>query len=600
MGVALASPAIVEGSLHAAAQSSAIVHQGQDPEWPIMIDALDRAHTGGFWLDRSLHRRDLRPVSATLVHLLPGRAPYHPAPYFALLALLHGIAVALVHRLGRRVGGERGAIAGALIFAVHPAAAFEVWHGAYSEFLLGALFTLAGLASILASADAGWRRSTWLLGLVLLAAAVGCEESFVAGPIIALLWLRALGLGAGLGRGRLAALLGAGLLPGLAYWLHHFATLAPYGLAYANGPTPQPPLLRFICLALDPYFHVRRTLALFRADQGPWFESAIGASSFGAEVYAVELPLTILAVAGLLFLARRVGALRVGLLAMILPAILLAAHPTICRTWELVLGNRYPGLRQAYVFAAFWALFVALVGGRLLADARPRRRLAAAAAIAALVGWELHVAVQVRAAVTEKAAKIAATTAAAGCALPAELPRGAHVYLFGEPGLRTDAAPIWWMLERGDLDLRFETITYSDEPGPADAILRRDARTLEIRRADGSPYPWIEWAREPEEGRLGRWLAAGGRIVINGFRHPIRSPGTVFPLNLIPEDRVTILEVEGPLIRAISLEIAAGVDAPTTVLVATQGGRMVRVRCPKDHAPCATEPYDPSPREACR
>ena len=214
-----------------------------------------------------------RPVVFATFAFEAGAAP---ALFHATNLVLHTLAACLLLAAGSALGAGRGAaLAGALLFALHPVQSEAVLYVSGRTDVLGAAFALAALW--LHARGAGWRDAPALRGARLGAAlcfglSLGCKESSAALPIAFAVGDRML---AAKRRGSLAELLRlwpyALVLVAYAGWR---ASLPGEGLALA-GPGDAPARLATALAALADYARllvlpVGLHLERFASSDPPW------------------------------------------------------------------------------------------------------------------------------------------------------------------------------------------------------------------------------------------------------------------------------------------------------------------------------------------
>ncbi|MCC6767371.1 MAG: tetratricopeptide repeat protein [Deltaproteobacteria bacterium] len=185
-----------------------------------------------------LHYRPLRTLSYRLDHAVAGM---DPRAFHLSNVLYHGVAVVLVHALLGALGvSPPAALAGALVFALHPVQTDAVSYAAGRRDVLCGLFYALGVVAYL-----GWRRTPRAATLVLVALAyvlaILAKEMAVTLPLVCLLidrWTRrradapsAAGAFTARRLATLGALAGLGVLAlALTYGGHvlHIATARPW------------------------------------------------------------------------------------------------------------------------------------------------------------------------------------------------------------------------------------------------------------------------------------------------------------------------------------------------------------------------------------
>jgi protein O-mannosyl-transferase len=175
-------PALDNGLL---GDDAILIEQRLDPARAPSVPAL---FGESYWAD--LHESALyRPLSLTFLYAQRRVSGLDPRPYRVVSLLLHGVCSILVLQLLRRLVQPRAALAGALLFAVHPIHAEAVTTIYGQADLWCALFFLAALHSDRWPSPAGHGRLrlAWL-GLLYLLSLL-CKEQGVLLP--ALLIMRA-------------------------------------------------------------------------------------------------------------------------------------------------------------------------------------------------------------------------------------------------------------------------------------------------------------------------------------------------------------------------------------------------------------------------
>lgn len=130
-----------------------------------------------------------RPMSVALMWALERTLGSHPAPWHAIGVLLHAACAVLVLVLLRRLApgaGGRAALAGALLFALHPVHVEAVaWTTSAFVHPFSAAFALLAALAQLAHARSG--RAAWLAGAAALSAAaiLANEGAILVPPLLA-------------------------------------------------------------------------------------------------------------------------------------------------------------------------------------------------------------------------------------------------------------------------------------------------------------------------------------------------------------------------------------------------------------------------------
>jgi tetratricopeptide (TPR) repeat protein len=170
-----------------------------DNETAILVDArvhqatLHNAHrilTEGYWVDQPTTDlyRPLTTLSYLLNYSILGNGT-NPAGYHWMNLVLHAINVALVYAVGiMALGNPAPALALAAIWGLHPLLTEGVTNIVGRADLLAAFGILMGLLShVRATAEAGWRKTGWLIVLALSQTiALFSKETGVVLPILML------------------------------------------------------------------------------------------------------------------------------------------------------------------------------------------------------------------------------------------------------------------------------------------------------------------------------------------------------------------------------------------------------------------------------
>ena len=380
----------------------------------------------------------------------------------------------------------------------------------------------------------------------------------------------------------------AGLLAAGAQVLHWHLDPRHYVYQHFDGKVAITLGDRLLCVGVDSYLYARRLLVGFSPHDGPW--SRDGGRFADLSPYGpVPVGLTVLSIAALAVGARRLGVRgRVLAAAFAAPVALALAEPVATRAIHAI--ARWPSLRQVYFPAALLSLFLAVTLGAL----ERRGRLARAAGLAACAAFAAWCAI-VGMESTREALALERGSSAELARIVRSLdpgpPAGARVYFLRRPELFPNA--VWLRLAMNDSRLAATSITAAGD-GEADGqevYTRLDARTLEVRRADGSPFAWL---RPPElavpfRERARGFLLAGGRSNYMPIVEPRIDAGMAFELEGMAGDAVVVSEVAGGVPAALELRLAGPIDDERVVLLVWEGTEPRRLRCPRDGARCAAE-----------
>lgn len=538
--------------------------QAQLCDWPAWQEGFGTTCTHGEWFYRVLERRALK-LPSTLWTSGAAHALRSGPLFYGGLWVAHVASSALVCAIALRTT-ERASLAvfAGLLFGLHPATAEVMVTGQFSQYVLGGCFTL--LALWLALRGAARPAIAGALALACL-----CDVTFLAAPVVVLLWVpdprRLWPVCAGV----LVLAAAAHGVHGELYpsYHHHYAVLPPVSLGDR--------MLRM--LVVEPVVALRRLLLLWSPDSGPWFMDAptseldgLGPLDPGSLAWLCGL------VVGAGWLARRdLGVVvRVGAL----PIALLLVDLCIRAGWSDVLASRWSGLRHIYVPAAFLALTVAWC---LRRTARPR--LAAVVAVVLLswsawLSWRL--AERTWARMDDDQRLLLATAATLE---PLAIPPHATAYLFQV----ADARP--FSMWQGSLRDRvggahFTVVTHAGASTTPTRFTRTGPRSLELElcaacagflRLDEQP----SWAGpvDPSQ-RLTQYLRRAGQLNMWPIFDPGVLEGVDVPLPGIEGAHVRVLSAVPERPVRLELHTRHSLDDPRTVLLVEQHDGWARVSCP--------------------